>query len=196
MDAKTRAAYLNECPVFGIDPKTKEKGYDPGQTECIKCSELDPAMVEACRTECAVGQTEETNMQEQEAVEPVQEAGDVEDTQMTQDVPTRKDDPMPTTEEDNSAKTNTETPTAIVAAAPNPCKLRPGSKRYNVYQLVAAGDKTKEEILQAMIDQGIGKTGKSALKIFTEWTNHWTEVRAYVRLVEDEVGRLGFAENG
>ena len=74
MDAKTRAAYLDDCAAFGIDPKTGERGYDSEQTECIKCSELDPAMVEACRAECAVEQTEETNMQEQEAVEPVQEA--------------------------------------------------------------------------------------------------------------------------
>ena len=74
MDAKTRAAYLTECPAFGIDPKTKEKGYDPEQTECVKCQELDPAMADACRDECNVEQDKEQNMQEQEAVEPVQEA--------------------------------------------------------------------------------------------------------------------------
>jgi len=74
MDAKTRAAYLTECPAFGIDPKTKEKGYDPEQTECVKCQELDPAMADACRDECNVEQDKEQTMQEQEAVEPVQEA--------------------------------------------------------------------------------------------------------------------------
>ena len=129
MDAKTRAAYLDDCAAFGIDPKTKEKGYDPEQTECIKCQELDPVMADACRDECNVEQDKEQNMQEQEAVQPVQEAGE---SSRIDDLP---ENVSPPTENENSPAEADSEAIDLVGAASAIEWRGPGH-----YILVADGD--------------------------------------------------------